>query len=204
MDRQLQAVRLFVGTSARPPTATTASTTRRSSPGSRPRPVHSPPGSKPVGSSTTTQSPTRSTPPPIRPHNTNQRFWKDYIDYVLGFRTTSTTSYTDIASNTGYGSDFTWGTVSITAKPTGTSNVCYMNYADNPKRPKLRFWFGPITMIDFLGNYNLLGRHQLHQVLLVARHLPRVAPVCLQAGHPRRSVGHQEEPSQRHGVVDHV
>ena len=30
-----------------------------------------------------------------------------------------------------------------------------MNYNDNPMRPLLSFWFGPITMIDFLGNYNL-------------------------------------------------
>ena len=30
-----------------------------------------------------------------------------------------------------------------------------MHYADNPKRPRTHFWFGPMTMIDFLGNYNL-------------------------------------------------
>jgi hypothetical protein len=30
-----------------------------------------------------------------------------------------------------------------------------MNYTDNPKRPRLHFWFGPMTMIDFLGNYNM-------------------------------------------------
>ncbi len=30
-----------------------------------------------------------------------------------------------------------------------------MNYGDNPARPGLHFWFGPMTMIDFLGNYNL-------------------------------------------------
>ena len=29
----------------------------------------------------------------------------------------------------------------------------YMEYDDNPKRPKLHFWFGPMTMVDFLGNY---------------------------------------------------
>ena len=31
----------------------------------------------------------------------------------------------------------------------------YMNYGDNPLRPILSFWFGPMTMVDFLGNYNL-------------------------------------------------
>jgi Flp pilus assembly protein TadG len=30
----------------------------------------------------------------------------------------------------------------------------YMNYLDNPYRPQHQFWFGPMTMVDFLGNYN--------------------------------------------------
>ena len=30
-----------------------------------------------------------------------------------------------------------------------------MHYGDNPLRPELHFWFGPLTMVDFLGNYNL-------------------------------------------------
>ena len=31
----------------------------------------------------------------------------------------------------------------------------YMDYEDNPNRPKHQWWFGPMTMIDYLGNYNL-------------------------------------------------
>jgi hypothetical protein len=31
----------------------------------------------------------------------------------------------------------------------------YMNYTDNPYRPRHQFWFGPMTMVDYLGNYNL-------------------------------------------------
>ena len=31
----------------------------------------------------------------------------------------------------------------------------FMNYADNPKRPKHHMWFGAQTMIDYLGNYNM-------------------------------------------------
>lgn len=89
------------------------------------------------------------------PADLNQRFWKDYIDYVLGFQGTGVGSYSDISANTGYGAEFTFGTLKISAKPTGSGNVRYMDYADNPKRSKLRFWFGPMTMIDFLGNYNL-------------------------------------------------
>ncbi len=31
----------------------------------------------------------------------------------------------------------------------------YMDYNDNPRRPKHHYWFGPMTMIDYLGNYNM-------------------------------------------------
>ena len=30
-----------------------------------------------------------------------------------------------------------------------------MHYGDNPLRPELHFWFGPLSMVDFLGNYNV-------------------------------------------------
>ncbi len=97
------------------------------------------------------------------PSDLNQRFWKDYIDYVLGVMQVSSTEYVVINSgqtgNTGYGEDFKWGTVQITALKDLSSSwpnpAPYMNYGDNPLRPYLSFWFGPMTMIDFLGNYNL-------------------------------------------------
>ena len=57
---------------------------------------------------------------------------------------------------TGYGKDFQWGTVKITAHSSlSGSPKPYMHYGDNPLRPILSFWFGPMTMVDFLGNYNL-------------------------------------------------
>lgn len=91
------------------------------------------------------------------PADLNQRFWKDYIDYVLGVMQTGSSNYSEITHKTGYGDDFTWGTIRITAKSSlsGGSSTPYMHYGDNPKRPRLHFWFGPMTMIDFLGNYNL-------------------------------------------------
>ncbi len=89
------------------------------------------------------------------PSDLNERFWKDYIDYVLGViessggdwdvHTSGSTGYT------GYGPDYTWGTVRINDKPFGQ----YMDYLDNPRRPRTHFWFGPLTMIDFLGNYGM-------------------------------------------------
>ena len=30
-----------------------------------------------------------------------------------------------------------------------------MGYSDNPARPRLRFWFGPLMMVDYLNNYNM-------------------------------------------------
>ena len=95
------------------------------------------------------------------PADLNQRFWKDYIDYVLGVMQVSSSSYVVINNgsngNTGYGADFSWGTVQITALSSlsGGTKTPYMHYGDNPQRPLLSFWFGPMTMIDFLGNYNL-------------------------------------------------
>jgi len=98
------------------------------------------------------------------PADMNQRFWKDYIDYVLGVMQVGSNSYVVInngynnnnTGNTGYGPDFQWGTVKITALGTLSGNPKpYMHYGDNPMRPLLSFWFGPMTMVDFLGNYNL-------------------------------------------------
>jgi len=98
-----------------------------------------------------------STWPPSDP---NQRFWKDYIDYVLGVMQVSSNQYIIISNGstgyTGYGNDFQWGTVKITALSSLSGNPKpYMHYGDNPQRPICSFWFGPLTMVDFLGNYNL-------------------------------------------------
>jgi hypothetical protein len=30
----------------------------------------------------------------------------------------------------------------------------YVSYTDSPKRPRHQFWFGPMTFVDWLGNYN--------------------------------------------------
>jgi len=35
----------------------------------------------------------------------------------------------------------------VTSKPTSGSPIPYMGYTDNPERPILHFWFGPLTMI---------------------------------------------------------
>jgi hypothetical protein len=165
----------------------------------------------------------------------NERFWKDYIDFVLGVQASGPGTYANAQNGVPYtalignGDYFQWGTVQIKDKPdpsdtsayqtakasvaagvgatavvvtsltdiplvgdtatfagsgtqyqvtniTGTgpytitlnkgltaavaintvvSFYPYMDYNDNPYRPRHQFWFGPATMVDYLGNYNL-------------------------------------------------
>jgi hypothetical protein len=79
-------------------------------------------------------------------------FWKNYINYVLGYSLTSSAYL--------YGQADSWSAdaVSInTASPgllqyswdSGTI-APYMNYSDSPLRPRLHMWFGPLSMVDFI------------------------------------------------------
>ncbi len=93
--------------------------------------------------------------------STDQRFWVEFMDHVLGFIQTSGGNYQDLSginsSNQmiGYGNDFTWGSVQIKTSPVSTNPPMYMNYNDNPARPLLRHWFSPILMVDYLHNMNM-------------------------------------------------
>jgi hypothetical protein len=106
----------------------------------------------------------------------NLRFWKEYIDYVMMVRQigsdfTQQASWQGIANWTdnGYnnndstnswgfqllhGGQLTWGTPQITG---GTwndpSDTNFSKFAaDNPQRPLLQFWFGPLSLADFVTN----------------------------------------------------
>ena len=120
-----------------------------------------------IPNSFTTLNPNATLPtypdPPTTQTQKNERFWKDYIDYVMGFQQNgSGKSYSDRTSRIGYGSEFRWTSSSdpirISKKPKAGSTYgnppASMDYRDNPRRPKTHFWFGPMSMIDFLGNYN--------------------------------------------------
>ena len=84
--------------------------------------------------------------------STDQRFWVEFMDYVLGFRQIDAGIYQDVSPMTGYGTDFNWGTLSLNVQPSLTQS---MNYSDNPARPLSRYWFGPMAMVDFLHNMNM-------------------------------------------------
>jgi hypothetical protein len=127
----------------------------------------------------------------------NQRFWKEYIDEMLGVEQTGRTTitinnafepstgttrnfsillpkYSIITARTGFGADMGYSNGSGTTgfyqyiyprpdynvNPPPLSQMAYMDYRDNPRRPLLHYWFGPMTMIDFLGNMNR-NRHWL-------------------------------------------
>ncbi len=96
------------------------------------------------------------------PANLDQRFWKEYIDYCLGFIDNYDGTYQILNDGSnglaGYGCDDQWGTIKVTAASSltnGGSGKPYMHYGDNPLRPRLKFWFGPLSMVDFLGDYNI-------------------------------------------------
>jgi hypothetical protein len=82
----------------------------------------------------------------------DQRFWKCYIDFVLGCgeHNRRQTLYGNDTTNT-WGSD-TFGTGKITpeASLSGTPRP-YMAYDDCPVHPRVHTWFGPLTMLGFMS-----------------------------------------------------
>jgi hypothetical protein len=102
--------------------------------------------------------------------NLDEQFWKDYIDWVIGSFQFSSSSWASNRNNlspdpiqgqtqyAGYGGDFSWTGGGAHLPTIGSSNAPqYMNYADNPQRPLFLMWFGPASMVDFLGSYNMWG-----------------------------------------------
>lgn len=78
----------------------------------------------------------------------DQKFWRAYIDYVIGAG-----NQTEIL----YGQNTTaYGTTRITAKSSLTAVPApYMHYNDNPIHPRLNFWFGPVSFLAFLSDYRI-------------------------------------------------
>jgi Flp pilus assembly protein TadG len=98
------------------------------------------------------------------PSDPNQRIWKEYIDEVLGIQQdtlagTNQPVYHIIVDsvncNFGVGTDYQWGNTAlqITAQGSVTGGR-YMDYNDNPPRWRAKGWFGPLTFIGFLSNWN--------------------------------------------------
>lgn len=82
----------------------------------------------------------------------DQMFWRDYINHVVGAGSQNTRQQTLYGEQTS-----AWGTMKITAKSslaTDASTRPFMHYNDNPVRPRLHMWFGPLTMLAFIADTN--------------------------------------------------
>lgn len=93
----------------------------------------------------------------------DQLFWREYIDYVIGYTLNRTRQRpeSNIAGceprgwPEGSGPNIS-GTLPTAYDVDGTGTIAadpvpYSNYMTNPLRPRGHFWFGPITMMDFIA-----------------------------------------------------
>lgn len=90
----------------------------------------------------------------------DKAFWKNYIDFVLGW------NYNNSGYLYGLGDSWEAATTSIFQNNlntwTGPSNNWpnvrpYMCYSDSPNRPRLHFWFGPLSMVAFIAQRYQVG-----------------------------------------------
>jgi hypothetical protein len=81
-------------------------------------------------------------------------FWKNYIDFVIGWNNTSA------ANLYGHGDSWSGGGRTIFGNSlvpwTGPNlnwpnRKPYMRYNDAPNRPRLHLWFGPMSMVGFIS-----------------------------------------------------
>ena len=180
-------------------TSTTKSITRRSWPGSRRAPTRFPPNCAPVTFFFTaafpptcpraTPTPTTTRRPTVRSPNPDQRFWKEYIDYVIGVWRDPYGNIQHPGSPTcSYGPDFTAGSKAI--KISGPDYKYQWSYSsfidpnDNPKRPRHRLWFGPMTMIQFLSDTGLLPGTTHDLSMYAAKMGVNGALLDIQTNHP--------------------
>jgi Flp pilus assembly protein TadG len=126
--------------------------------------------------------------------NADQRFWKEYIDFTLGvWRDPYGNIQVPGTSTCSYGPDFACGDgtgVSISGPDTANSynGIAFMAATDNPLRPRHRFWFGPMTMIQYMLDTGLISG-TAHDVSMVAAKLGIAGAVTdIQNNHPNDMV----------------
>jgi Flp pilus assembly protein TadG len=93
---------------------------------------------------------------------TDQRFWKEYIDWVIGVWLDPNGTVQNPGTPTcSIGPDFTPGNgqairISGPDYKYKSGYAAFIDPNDNPKRPRQRLWFGPMTMIQFMSDTGLL------------------------------------------------
>jgi Flp pilus assembly protein TadG len=95
--------------------------------------------------------------------NSDQRFWKEYIDFTIGVWLDPTgTVQTPSNPSCSYGADFTPGTssggsgITVTGPDSLYAGQVWIGPNDNPKRPRQRLWFGPMTMVQYMLDTGIL------------------------------------------------
>ena len=106
----------------------------------------------------------------------DQRFWKEYIDYVIGvWRDPEGDVVHPGSPACSYGPDFTAGSgrTPMMSGPDSSYKPGYPAFvapSDNPKRPRHRLWFGPMTMVQFISDTGIMPG-TVHDISLVAAKL---------------------------------
>jgi Flp pilus assembly protein TadG len=91
---------------------------------------------------------------PISGGSDDQKFWRAYIDYVIGAENQENILYGK--NTTAYGTTKITSKFSINSGRNSTTNPApYMHYNDNPIHPRLNFWFGPVSFLSFLSDYRI-------------------------------------------------
>lgn len=82
-------------------------------------------------------------------------FWKNYIDYVLASGSLTGDGELAGSENRGWPEGTTPSITKTNVYTYGSTtdpNRPYINYMENPSRPREHFWFGPLTMMKFLAD----------------------------------------------------
>ena len=126
--------------------------------------------------------------------NQDQRFWKEYIDFTLGvWRDPYGNVQIPGTSTCSYGPDFACGDgsgVSISGPDTNTSykGIAFVAPTDNPLRPRHRFWFGPMTMIQYILDTSI-SPGTFHDISMVPAKLGIAGAINdIQQNHPNDMV----------------
>jgi hypothetical protein len=93
---------------------------------------------------------------PGTPTTREQRFWKEYIDYVVGAGSYSAQNKMYGVSSSNTHNSRTYGGSSAPTPVIDTNDLTTpynMTYVDSPIHPRAHFWFGPLSLIDFLLPY---------------------------------------------------
>jgi Flp pilus assembly protein TadG len=120
----------------------------------------------------------------------DQRFWKEYIDFTLGVWTDP---YGNVQTpgnpSCSYGPDFACGngtSVSISGPDSSTkyNGVAFVAPTDNPLRPRHRFWFGPMTMVQYMLDTSI-SPGAFHDISMVPAKLGIAGAITdIQNNHP--------------------